>query len=159
MAIDKAIDSAKEAACRLAEANAIREKTGGTAPINYDYANRRGFAAAIASIAPAKPEQSKTLTLGAAAPSTVTPDSGKVLSSVPVSLDTSVIKAENIKKDVQMLGITGTHEDGEGLPIDVPTAVGMDAVLIAANVGKVYRFTGTTDATYTNGDLYIVEAV
>lgn len=48
---------------------------------------------------------------------------------------------------------------GDGMPIDVPTAAGMDAVLIAANVGKVYRFTGTTDATYTSGDLYIVEAV
>ena len=62
----------------------------------------------------AKPEQAKTLTLGAAAPSTVTPDSGKVLSSVPVVLDTSVIKAENIAKDVQMLGITGEHEGGGG---------------------------------------------
>lgn len=66
----------------------------------------------------AKPEQSKTLTLGAAAPSTVTPDSGKVLSSVPVVLDTSVIKAENIKKDVQMLGVTGTHEGGGGTLIE-----------------------------------------
>lgn len=48
---------------------------------------------------------------------------------------------------------------GHGIPIDVPTAVEMNAVLIADNVGKVYRFTGTTDVTYTNGDLYIVEAV
>lgn len=66
------------------------------------------------SITPAKPEQSKTLTLGATAPSAVTPDSGKVLSSVPVVLDTSVIKAENIAKDVTMLGVTGTHEGGGG---------------------------------------------
>ena len=29
-------------------------------------------------------------------------------------------------------------------------------VLTAANVGKCYRFTGTT-GTYTNGDLYVVE--
>lgn len=68
----------------------------------------------IESITPAKEEQSKTLTLGAAAPTTVTPDSGKVLSSVPVVLDTSVIKAENIAKNVTMLGITGTHEGGGG---------------------------------------------
>lgn len=61
-----------------------------------------------------KLEQSKTLTLGAATPSTVTPDSGKVLSSVPVVLDTSVIKAENIKKDVIMLGVAGSYEGGSG---------------------------------------------
>lgn len=59
---------------------------------------------------PPTPTQSKTLTLGADTPQTVAPDSGKVLSSVPVTLDTSVIKAENIKKDVQMLGITGAYE-------------------------------------------------
>lgn len=40
--------------------------------------------------------------------------------------------------------------------IDVATAAGMNAVLVAGNVGKVYRFTGTTDSTYTNGDLYEV---
>lgn len=60
-----------------------------------------------------KPEQSKTLTLGALVPSTVTPDSGKVLSGVSVSIDASIIKAENIAKDVTILGITGTHEGGD----------------------------------------------
>ena len=40
---------------------------------------------------------------------------------------------------------------------DVATAAAMGANLVAANVGRVYRFTGTTDANYTNGDLYIVE--
>lgn len=68
---------------------------GGTLPAARNSAN---LPAAIESITPAKEEQSKTLTLGAAAPSTVTPDSGKVLSSVPVVLDTSVIKAENIAR-------------------------------------------------------------
>lgn len=48
-----------------------------------------------------------------------------------------------------------THE---GEPIEISTSAGMDAVLIAENVGKVYRYTGTTDANYTNGDLYEVEA-
>ena len=50
MAIDKAIDSAKEAACRTAEANAIRAKTGSTAQITYDFDNGKGFADAIESI-------------------------------------------------------------------------------------------------------------
>ena len=39
---------------------------------------------------------------------------------------------------------------------DVATAAEMNAKLVAANVGRVYRFTGTTDSTYTNGDLYEV---
>ena len=40
---------------------------------------------------------------------------------------------------------------------DVATAAAMNANLVAANVGKIYRFIGTTDDNYTNGDLYIVE--
>ena len=40
--------------------------------------------------------------------------------------------------------------------IEVSTADEMAALLIEANVGKVYRFTGTTDSNYTNGDLYEV---
>ena len=50
MAVDKLIDSAKESACRTAEANAIRAKTGGTAAISYDFANGKGFSDAIAGI-------------------------------------------------------------------------------------------------------------
>ena len=40
--------------------------------------------------------------------------------------------------------------------IEVATADEMTALLVEANVGKVYRFTGTSDETYTNGDLYEV---
>ena len=40
---------------------------------------------------------------------------------------------------------------------DVATAAQMDANLVAENVGHIYRFTGTTDDTYTHGDIYIVE--
>lgn len=40
---------------------------------------------------------------------------------------------------------------------EVATAVAMDALLVEANVGKYYKFTGTTDSNYTNGDLYLVE--
>ena len=98
MAVDKLIDSTIENACRTAEANAIRAKTGSAAKITYDWANSKGFADAI--------------------------------NTIPI-----------------------------GLPIEISTAAAMDAVLIAANVGKVYMFVGTTDATYTNGDLYVVEEV
>lgn len=40
---------------------------------------------------------------------------------------------------------------------EVATAAAMDALLVEANVGKYYKFTGTTDTNYTNGDLYLVE--
>lgn len=57
--------------------------------------------------------QSKTLTLGASAPSTVTPDSGyDGLSSVAVALNSSVIKAENIAQGSTILGVQGTHSGG-----------------------------------------------
>lgn len=85
---------------------------------------------------PATPTQSKTLTLGANAPQTVEPDSGKVLSSVPVVLDTSVIKAENIKKDIQMLGITGTHEGGG--------SGGLETFTIASDFAAVKDATDTS---------------
>ena len=32
----------------------------------------------------------------------------------------------------------------------------MNALLVAENVGNAYKFTGTTDSTYTNGDIYEV---
>lgn len=73
------------------------------------------------------PSGSKTAT----ANGTVTPDSGKLLSSVTV--------------------------DVPPYAQDVATTAAMNANLVAANVGKIYRFTGTTDDSYTNGDLYIVE--
>ena len=46
----KLIDETKEVACRTAEADAIRAKTGGTATIPYDFQNGKGFADAIAGI-------------------------------------------------------------------------------------------------------------
>ena len=42
------------------------------------------------------------------------------------------------------------------VPIEISTDAEMEAVLTSDNVGKVYKFTGTT-GTYTNGDLYVVE--
>ena len=91
MAIDKAIDSAKEAACRTAEANAIRAKTGSTAQITYDFDNGKGFADAIDSIpagGSAPSLQSKSVTYTANGTNTITPDEGyDGLSSVDVTVD------------------------------------------------------------------------
>ena len=44
----------------------------------------------------------------------------------------------------------------DSTPIEISTDAEMEAVLTSDNVGKVYKFTGTT-GTYTNGDLYVVE--
>lgn len=46
----KLINATKETACRTAEAEAIRAKTGGTVPLAYDFNNDKGFADAIAAI-------------------------------------------------------------------------------------------------------------
>ncbi len=43
-----------------------------------------------------------------------------------------------------------------GVPIEISTDADMEAVLTSENVGKVYKFTGTSD-TYITDDLYIVE--
>ena len=42
---------------------------------------------------------------------------------------------------------------------EVATAAAMNALLVEANVGKYYKFTGPTDSNYTNGNLYLVESV
>ena len=60
----------------------------------------------------------------------------------------------NIAKGVTILGVTGTHESGT--PIEVATATEMDALLVADNVNKIYKYVGTTDATYEYGELYQV---
>ena len=44
------IDQTKDAACKTAEADAIRAKTGGSAQIAYDFSNNKGFADAIDAI-------------------------------------------------------------------------------------------------------------
>ena len=50
-------------------------------------------------------------------------------------------------------------ESENGLPINVSTPEAMNALLVSENVGKVYKYTGTTKDSYTNGNLYIVEDV
>ena len=44
------IDQTKDSACKTAEADAIRAKTGGSAQIVYDWDNSKGFADAIDAI-------------------------------------------------------------------------------------------------------------
>lgn len=60
---------------------------------------------------------------------------------------TGLINPQNFEEEIA--GISVGIED-------VFTAAEMTALLTEANIGKIYRFTGTTDSTYTNGDLYEV---
>ena len=55
--------------------------------------------------------QDKTVTLGSAAPTAITPDDGyNGLSTVSLALDESVIKPTNIKSGVTILGVQGSME-------------------------------------------------
>lgn len=101
----------------------------------------------------------------------VTPTSGKYLSKVMVNVPTPAPKLEEKAVTITANGTTevtpSAGKDGiskvtittnvpQAVPIEVSAAAAMTTLLVAANVGKVYKFTGTTDATYTNGDLYEV---
>ena len=95
---------------------------------------------------------SKTVTPGTS--DVVAVESGKYTTgTVYVKGDSNLI-ADNIKSGTSIFGVTGSYVDST--PIEISTDAGMEAVLTSSNVGKVYKFTGTS-GTYTNGDLYVVE--
>lgn len=131
-------------------ANSVRTKLGVTNP--YYVSDLSG---AIDSISTGSTPtlQEKTVTPSTSVQS-ITADNGyDGLSKVTVNGDADLI-ANNIKSGTNIFGVTGTYVDST--PIEISTDAGMEAVLTSNNVGKVYKFTGTSD-TYTNGDLYIVE--
>ncbi len=80
--------------------------------------------------------EQKTVTITTNGTTDVTPTSGKDGMS-KVIINTNVPTASAVE--------------------EVATASAMDALLVEANVGKYYKYTGTTDSNYTNGDLYLVE--
>ena len=131
-------------------ANSVRTKLGVADP--YYVSDLSG---AIDSISTQSTPtlQEKTVTPSTSMQS-ITADNGyDGLSKVTVNGDADLI-ANNIKSGTNIFGVTGTYVDST--PIEISTDAGMEAVLTSNNVGKVYKFTGTSD-TYTNGDLYIVE--
>lgn len=71
------------------------------------------------NLEPDKPDQSKTVAPTTSS-QTITADTGYELASVTINaVDNTIdsnITAENIKKDVTILGVTGTLESGSGLP-------------------------------------------
>ena len=94
----------------------------------------------------------KTVTPGTS--DVVAVESGKYTTGTVYVKGDSNLVADNIKSGTSIFGVTGTYVDST--PIEISTDSEMEAVLTSDNVGKVYKFTGTSD-TYTNGDLYIVE--
>lgn len=113
----------------------------------------------------AVPSQSKTVTPTKSV-QTVNADSGKWLSSVTVNAIPDEYIQPSGSQDITANGtydITDKASVNVNVPTasaveDVATASAMDALLVEANVGKYYKFTGTTDSNYTNGDLYLVES-
>lgn len=105
----------------------------------------------------AVPTEEKTATAGTSA-TTITPTSGKFLSAVTVNPTPTEEKTVTANGEVTPSAGKFLSKVTVNVPsiVDVATAAEMDAKLVAANVGKIYRFTGTTDSTYTNGDLYEV---
>lgn len=96
---------------------------------------------------------------------TINPTSGKYFSSFKVgAIPSDYIKptgtlqiTENGAYDVSAKANVNVNVPTSGGVEEVATAAAMDALLVEANVGKYYKFTGTTDSNYTNGDLYFVE--
>ena len=80
------------------------------------------------------------------------------LISAKQSLKTAITnKGITVPDSVKMDGLYAyVNSIGVGIPIEISTDADMEAVLTSDNVGKVYKFTGTSD-TYITGDLYIVE--
>ena len=95
----------------------------------------------------------------------INPASGKFFSSFKVAaIPSDYVKpsgtlqiTDNGTKDVTNYKNVNVNVPTASAVEEVATASAMDALLVEANVGKYYKFTGTTDSNYTNGDLYLVE--
>lgn len=104
----------------------------------------------------AVPSQSKTVTPTKSV-QTVNADSGKWLSSVTVNAIPDEFIQPSGSQDITEKASVNVNVPTASAVEEVATASAMDALLVYANVGKYYKFTGTTDSNYTNGDLYLVE--
>lgn len=83
MAVDKAVDGVELDAGLTSIADAIRTKGGISAQLDFP----NGFTDAVKEIETRKPEQAKMVTITQNGIATVTPDGGKVLSSVEVNVN------------------------------------------------------------------------
>lgn len=83
------------------------------------------------------------------------------LESVSVTINnngTTEVTPTSGKDGMNKVTITTSVSSSGGVE-EVATAAAMNALLVEANVGKYYKFTGPTDSNYTNGNLYLVESV
>ena len=94
---------------------------------------------------------------------TINPTNGKFFSSFKVG---AIPSDYVIPTGTLQITENGTYDVTEKASVnvnvpsgveEVATAAAMDALLVESNVGKYYKFTGTTDSNYTNGDIYLVE--
>ena len=100
----------------LGKTNAVNKKTvleeltitAGTADKTQTAADGKGYSKV--TVAPT-PSQTKSVTPGASQ-KTVTPDAGKLLSQVTVSGDADLV-AKNIRKGIDIFGVTGTLVEGK----------------------------------------------
>jgi len=105
--------------------------------------------------------ESKTVTPTKAV-QTIIPSTGKYLSQVAVN---AIPNDYIIPSGTQDITENGSYDITEKATVnvnvpsvtDISTASEMRALLTAANVGKYYKYTGTTDSNYINGDIYLVE--
>jgi hypothetical protein len=78
-----------------------------------------------------------------------------IINALKVALGiTSLIKVSDIPQYIEELAAKSSGPSGV---IEISTEAEMDAVLIPANVGKAYRYVGTTGDKYFQGDIYLVE--
>lgn len=124
----------------------------------------KAYENAVVSVPSTVPNlQEKTITPTTSAQN-VQADSGyDGLSKVTVGAVTSTIDGDitagNIKKGVEILGVTGTLE--EGAPIEFSTTAEAESIIASAtdaDLNKVYKYTGATDGTYENGCLYALKS-
>lgn len=92
----------------------------------------------------------------------IAPDDGNYLSKVTISAIPTEIKTitdngEVLPTDGKFLSKV-TVNVPKGIPIEISTSNEMFLSLSSENVRKIYKFTGTTDDDFTNGELYEVVA-
>ena len=78
------------------------------------------------------------------------------LTAIADAIRTKTGSTDLLTLDGMAEAIAGIPSGGGSIPIEISTDDEMAAVLTSENVGKVYKFIGTSN-TYINGDLYIVE--
>ena len=118
---------------------------GGTIPSNKNTENLSTAINSISGGGGGKPEQSKTVTPTTSS-QTILPDEGYTLSSVTVNAVTSSIdsdiKAENIKKGVSILGVSGELQSTESL---IDRTITKATVPVSAGTIRDYLFDNCTN--------------